>query len=437
MLVVGMGATGLSVVRFLVGEGVRVSVVDSRDNPPQMALLQSLVPEASLHVGGFTPKAFEAASHIVVSPGVALEQPELVKARKAGKTILGDIDLFAQQVSQPIVAITGSNGKSTVTTLVGLMAERSGRKVAMGGNLGRPALDLLAESEVDLYVLELSSFQLDSCQLLNAKVATVLNVSEDHLDRYIDFSGYTESKARVFNGNGLMVLNRDDSRVTAMVKADRKMVSFGLGAPQAGHFGIAEYEGHAWLCKGEQRLIAVSQLKIKGRHNQANALAALALGESVGLPMAAMLTALSEFKGLEHRMQWVAEVNGVEWINDSKATNVGACEAALQGLSSKIVLIAGGDGKEASFSPLVEVVKDKVKAVVVMGQDADQLAALLSPVTEVVKVANMAEAVASAAEAAEMGDTVILSPACASLDQYSSYQARGNCFIEAVAGLSK
>ncbi|RLA24286.1 MAG: UDP-N-acetylmuramoyl-L-alanine--D-glutamate ligase [Gammaproteobacteria bacterium] len=435
VLVVGMGATGLSVAHFLAAQAIRVMVVDSRKNPPELEALQSLLSSSDLSAGDFSAEFFDRATHIVVSPGVSLDLPELVAARAAGKVVLGDIDLFFCQINEPVIAITGSNGKSTVTTLVGLMAEKSGRKVAVGGNLGRPALDLLREQNIDLYVLELSSFQLDSCELLDAKVATVLNVTEDHLDRYVGFGGYLDSKKRVFNGTGVMVLNRDDPQVMAMGLADRSIITFGLSKPEAGHYGIAEFEGESWFFKDEQFLLPVRKLKIKGHHNQANALAALALGESVGLPMQPMLAVLSEFKGLDHRMQWVAEIDGVEWINDSKATNVGACQAALDGLSGKVVLIAGGDGKGADFSPLVEVVRGRVKAAILTGKDAKKMAQILSPVTEVINVADMHEAVLSAAELAEVGDTVLLSPACASLDQYSSYQARGNRFVEAVEGL--
>ncbi len=437
VLVVGMGATGLSVVRYLKEQGVRLFAVDSRENPPGLEAVRSFLNDSQLSVGGFSAELFELATHIVVSPGVSLDLPELVKAQSDGKPVLGDIDLFACQVKVPVIAITGSNGKSTVTTLVGLMAEQSGRKVAVGGNLGRPALDLLMDRDIELYVLELSSFQLDSSKLLNAKVATVLNVSEDHLDRYSDFGGYINSKKRVFNGAGAMILNRDDSEVMEMALADRAVITFGLNEPQEGQYGILNVEGKSWLAKGDKPLFPTSKLKIKGKHNQANGLAALALGEQVGLPMIAMLDALSKFKGLAHRMEWVMEVDGVEWINDSKATNVGACEAALQGLSEKVVLIAGGDGKDADFTPLAESAKNRVKAAILMGQDADKLASVLSEVTEVIKVSDMNEAVSVAVKVAERSDTVLLSPACASLDQYKSYQERGNCFVEAVGALAQ
>lgn len=436
VLVVGMGATGLSVVRYLKEQGVRLFAVDSRENPPELKTVRSLIDDSQISVGGFNAEFFRLATHIVVSPGVSLELAELVNAQKVGKPILGDIDLFACQANAPAVAITGSNGKSTVTTLVGLMAEQSGRKVAVGGNLGRPALDLLSDSDVELYVLELSSFQLDSSELLNAKVSTVLNVSEDHLDRYNSFKGYIDSKKRVFNGTGAMVLNRDDSEVEAMALAGRTVVTFGLSEPQEGHYGISEIEGNSWLVKGSKALFPTSKLKIKGAHNWANGLAALALGEQAGLPMIAMLDALSKFKGLSHRMEWVAETAGVEWINDSKATNVGATEAALQGLSGKVVLIAGGDGKGADFAPLAESAKGKVKIAILMGRDAGKLESALSTVTEVIQVSDMNEAVSAAAKVSEQGDTVLLSPACASLDQYKNYQARGNCFVDAVGGFS-
>ncbi len=437
VLIVGMGKTGLSVARFLVKQGVEVSAVDSRDHPPELESLKALLPESALVTGGFTEEPFKQATHIVVSPGVSLDLPEIMSAKAEGKILLGDIDLFACQISEPVIAITGSNGKSTVTTLVGLMAEASGRSVAVGGNLGRPALDLLAEPNTDLFVLELSSFQLDSSHLLKPAVATVLNVSPDHMDRYQDFASYAASKQAVFKGADAIVLNRDDSVVMAMSRPDAKVITVGLDKPRDEDYGIAEIEGEAWLMRGETPLLSSSRLKIKGKHNLANALAALALGEAVDLPMTAMLNGLCRFTGLAHRMQWVAETDGIEWINDSKATNVGACLAALNGLSDGIVLIAGGDGKGADFSALVEAVRGKVRTVILIGIDACKLEALLAPVAEIIHAKTMEEAVNRASQSAQPGDSVLLSPACASQDQYRNYQHRGDCFVAAVEGLPR
>ncbi len=434
VLVVGLGITGLSVARFLSRQGVQLAVVDSRDNPPGLAELRDELPDVGVFLGGFDSAAFASASHLVVSPGVALETPAIRQSARSGIPVFGDLDLFACAAQAPVVGITGANGKSTVTTLLGLMAEADQRKVRVGGNLGTPMLDLLDET-ADLYVLELSSFQLERSSLLEAAAATVLNISEDHLDRYPDIHAYAEAKRRIFRGSGLMVLNADDPLVSAMAEEGRRCVRFGLKQTAHAEYRPRLIDGEEWLMRGQERLMRTSEVRLRGRHNIANALAAIALGDAVGLSRDAMAKALREFPGLDHRMQWVAEVDGVSYVNDSKATNVGACLAALEGLQESAVLIAGGDGKGADFSPLAAAAKAKVRAAVLMGRDASLLEQVLGEVVATVRVENMKQAVVAARRLAQRGDTVLLAPACASLDQYKDYQERGRVFADAVRSL--
>ncbi len=433
-LVVGLGMTGLSVVRYLHKLGEAMIVVDSRDIPPALNEFKQDFSEVPLHTGEFNKKLFVNAQRIVVSPGVPLSDPALQQARENGVEITGDIDLFAHEVDAPVVAITGSNGKSTVTSLLVLMANRAGLNAVAGGNIGRPVLDLLSDPR-DLYVLELSSFQLETLQRLPMKAAVVLNVSPDHMDRYTDVNAYAMSKQAIYEHAAYAVVNRDDAFVSKMLNHQQNVIGFTLGRPDAGEFGICEQDGASYLCKGDERLIDTKELKIRGRHNQANALAALALGQSIGLPMQAMLDALREFPGLEHRTQWIAEIDGVNWYNDSKGTNVGATLAAIEGLPGRHVLIAGGQGKGADFTPLRDIAAQRLRAVVLIGEDADRIAGVLEQVVAVKMAGDMKEAVEAAAGLAREGDNVLLSPACASFDMFSGFAHRGEAFISAVEGL--
>lgn len=439
-LIVGLGKTGLSCARFLADQGVPLAVTDSRAQPPGLIELQQNLPDIAVFVGGFDPAAFAAAQQLVVSPGVSLREPLIADAMLRGTPVLGDIELFARYAKAPVIAITGSNGKSTVTTLVAEMAKSAGRTVRVGGNLGMPALDLLEITEPDLYVLELSSFQLETTASLNAVAAVVLNISADHMDRYQNMGEYIAAKERVYHGSGVMVLNADDAAVMAMAQPDRSAVSFGLNksGSESGiiDFSVIDSAGQAWLAHGTQPLLAVTDVRIKGWHNIANALAALALGDAVGLPMDAMLDTLRDFPGLPHRSQWVTEFDGVAWYNDSKGTNVGATLAALQGMSGKVVLIAGGLGKDADFTPLRQAVVEKARAVVLMGRDASLIEAALDGVVPVVRAVTMQDAVAQARYLAQSGDVVLLSPACASFDMFSGYEERGQVFADAVLGLA-
>ena len=441
ILIVGLGATGLSCARFLTTQGAEIAITDSRPNPPSLESLRTELPDVAVFVGGFDPEAFARADCLVVSPGVSLREPLINEARARGVQILGDIEIFAHFAKAPVIAITGSNGKSTVTTLVAEMARESGLKTAMGGNIGTPALELLAEQpEPDLYVLELSSFQLETTASLEPAAAVILNISEDHMDRYSSVSDYTAAKVRIYHGGGGLVINRDDALVRAtlaMVQHGRPVVRFGLDKPGAGDFGLCEKDGEAWLCRGEECLLPERELKIKGRHNTANALAALALGEVVGLSQSAMLTVLKRFSGLPHRCQWARERQGVVWYNDSKATNVGAALAAIEGIPArKLVLIAGGQGKGQDFTPLREAVSEHCRAVVLLGEDASRLQQALLDTVPLIQVATLGEAVTEAAKLAQPGDAVLLSPACASFDMFKGYADRGEQFVTAVEALT-
>ncbi|WAB95072.1 UDP-N-acetylmuramoyl-L-alanine--D-glutamate ligase [Pseudomonas citronellolis] len=434
-IVVGLGKSGMSLVRFLARQGVPFAVADTRENPPELATLRAQYPQVEVRCGELDAGFLCRASELYVSPGLSLRTPALVEAAARGVRLSGDIDLFARHAKAPIVAITGSNAKSTVTTLVGEMAVAAGKRVAVGGNLGTPALDLLAD-DVELYVLELSSFQLESCERLGAEVATCLNVSEDHMDRYDGMADYHLAKHRIFRGARQVVVNRADALSRPLIADSVPCWTFGTNKPDFKAFGLVEEGGEKYLAFQFEALMPVRELKIRGAHNQSNALAALALGHAVGLPFEPMLQTLREFAGLAHRCQWVGERAGVSFYDDSKATNVGAALAAIEGLGAdidgKLVLLAGGDGKGADFSALREPVAKFCRAVVLLGRDAELVGAALSDETPKVRVQTLDEAVRKAAELARPGDAVLLSPACASLDMFKNFEERGRLFARAV-----
>ena len=437
-IVVGLGKSGMSLVRHLARRGLPFAVADTRANPPELETLRRDFPQIEVRCGALDVEFLCRASELLVSPGLALATPALQQAAARGVKLSGDIELFAREAKAPIVAITGSNAKSTVTTLVGEMAAAAGRKVAVGGNLGTPALDLLAD-DVELYVIELSSFQLETTDVLNAEVATCLNVSEDHMDRYADLQAYHLAKHRIFRGARQVVINRDDALSRPLVADQLPCWTFGLGKPDFRGFGLVEENGEKWLAFQFEPLMPARELKIRGAHNQANALAALALGHAVGLPFAPMLDTLKTFAGLPHRCQWVRERHEVNYYDDSKATNVGAALAAIEGLGADIdgqlVLIAGGDGKGADFSSLRGPVTQHCRAVVLLGRDAGLIADALGDAVPQVRVASLDEAVQRCAELAEPGDAVLLSPACASLDMFKNFEERGRLFAAAVEAL--
>ncbi|KPA93059.1 UDP-N-acetylmuramoyl-L-alanine--D-glutamate ligase [Pseudomonas sp. RHF3.3-3] len=438
-IVVGLGKSGMSLVRFLANRGVAFAVADTRENPPELATLRRDYPQVEVRCGELDVEFLCRADELYVSPGLALATPALQAAAARGVKLSGDIELFARNAKAPIVAITGSNAKSTVTTLVGEMAAAAGKRVAVGGNLGTPALDLLGD-DIELYVLELSSFQLETTDQLNAAVATVLNISEDHMDRYSGLPAYHLAKHRIFRGAKQVVVNRQDALSRPLMSEGLPCWTFGLGKPDFKAFGLREEGGEKYLAFEFQNLMPVRELKIRGAHNQSNALAALALGHAVGLPFDAMLSSLRTFGGLEHRCQWVREHNGVNYYNDSKATNVGAALAAIEGLGAdidgKLVLVAGGDGKGADFSALRAPVAAHCRAVVLLGRDAELLARALGDEVPLIRVQTLDEAVRRSAELARDGDAVLLSPACASLDMFRNFEERGRLFASAVEGLA-
>jgi UDP-N-acetylmuramoylalanine--D-glutamate ligase len=438
-IIVGLGITGLSVARYLAGRGLSFAVVDTRAEPPGLDQLKRFAPMADLYLGEPLDSALlRGAAELIVSPGIALATPALRDAAAAGVSIVGDIELFAREARAPVVAITGSNAKSTVTTLVGEMARTAGMRVAVGGNLGTPALDLL-DQNADLYVLEVSSFQLETTERMNAEVATVLNISEDHMDRYSGLPAYHQAKHRIFRGARKVVFNRDDALSRPLIADQVPCLSFGLSRPDLNAFGLREEGGELCLAHEFKALMPVRELRIRGAHNQSNALAALALGYSVGVPMQAMLETLRSFTGLAHRCQWVGQHAGVDFYDDSKATNVGAALAAIEGfaanLDGKQVLIAGGDGKGADFTPLLEPVARHCRAVVLLGRDAPLLDKLFAGRVPVIRTQSIEEAVSAASGAAQPGDLVLLSPACASLDMFRNFEERGRLFAEAVGRL--
>ncbi|WP_430008996.1 UDP-N-acetylmuramoyl-L-alanine--D-glutamate ligase [Methylophaga lonarensis] len=437
-LIVGLGKTGLSCARFLLAQGMDVVVMDTRDNPPCLPELQQSWPQVVVRTGQLDQDWLLRADKVLLSPGVDPRLPEIVAAKEAGVDVIGDIELFARHVNAPVIAVTGSNGKSTVTTLISEMASLSGKNVVTGGNLGTPALDLLSDTPPDFYILELSSFQLETVSSLNAFASVVLNLSADHLDRYDSIHDYQQAKARIYNGDGVMVINRDDPIVQQMMQPDRNVIGFSLQQTAGVDFGLIEQDETLWLAEGQTPLMPVNELGIAGRHNIANALAALALGSAMALPIDAMLQCLKSFKGLAHRCRLVRVQNDVRWFNDSKATNVGACIAAIEGLAEdgNVVLIAGGMAKDQDFSPLTEVFTQSLRALVLFGVDAAKIAAVTPASVAIHYAANMQDAVEKAASVAHQGDVVLLSPACASFDMFKGYEDRGTQFEQAVRELA-
>jgi UDP-N-acetylmuramoylalanine--D-glutamate ligase len=437
-LIIGLGLTGLSCAKFLVQHEVDVAVMDTRELPPSLGILQQEYPEVVVKTGGLDLNWMKQADMIVLSPGVDPRLPEIVAAKEAGVEMVGDIELFARYAKAPIVAITGSNGKSTVTTLLAEMAEAAGKNIAVGGNLGTPALDLITDDIPDFYIVELSSFQLETVKSLNAFASVVLNVSPDHLDRYDSVEDYQQAKARIFNGDGVMVINRDDDVVNELIREERNHIGFSLDASEGVDFGLIIKQGQQWLAEGQQALMTVEDMKIVGKHNIANALAALALGSAMALPMPAMLSALKNYAGLPHRCRFVTKTNSVRWFNDSKATNVGATIAAIEGLADlgKMVLIAGGIAKDQDFSALTSVLEHSVRVVVLLGQDAEQIAKAVPESVITIIAQDMQDAVSKASDIAYAGENVLLSPACASFDMFSGYEERGDTFEQLVKELS-
>lgn len=438
-VVIGLGKTGLSCVRYLKAQGYPVAVNDTREHPPGLAELRAEFPDVDVSLGQLDAALLLRASEVISSPGISIREPEIAAAIAAGVSVVGDVELFCRAAKAPIVAITGSNAKSTVTTLVGLMGEAAGKRTGVCGNIGTPVLDMLAEGEKDLYVMELSSFQLETTYSLKAAVAIVLNISEDHMDRYTGMVDYHQAKHRIYRNCQRFVFNRDDALTMPLIADDLPRASFGLSAPDLNDFGIRTVDGRPFLARGRETLMPVSELQIFGDHNVANALACLALGEAVGLPMDAMLNTLRSFTGLKHRCQRVAMHNGIGWYNDSKGTNVGATLAAINGLgaaiSGKILLIAGGVGKGQDFTPLSPAMAQFGKALLLIGEDAPVIDLAIAAALPRHHCISLDEAIAKALSMAKPGDAVLLSPACASFDMFKHYEDRGDQFVAGVRRL--
>lgn len=439
IIVLGLGKTGFSVAEFLHGRGRSFLVMDTRSEPPYLEQLKRISVDIPFKSGPFDKNLLADASEIVVSPGLAIEQPEIQYAVERGVSLLGDIDLFLREISAPVVAITGSNGKSTVTTLVGEMAISAGLSVGIGGNLGLPVLEFLKKPEADLYVLELSSFQLETCSELHHHIATVLNVTEDHMDRYSDFNAYRQAKHRIFKGCKAVVQHAEDPLTKPLVPEGVKVINYGFGSQDLKKVSATEVNEEITLNWEFEPLCKASELKVRGKHNLLNALSSLALGIHAGLPLKVMVSALKNYKGLEHRCEFVKSIGGIDFINDSKGTNIGATIAALEGLyrdSGKIVLIAGGVGKGADFSQLKPAVQKYCRAVVLIGESREEMLGALEPEANLALEDSLESAVMSAKQKAEPGDTILLSPACASFDMFKGFEERGNCFKDIVGELS-
>jgi UDP-N-acetylmuramoylalanine--D-glutamate ligase len=435
-VVAGLGKTGHSVIRHLLARGWQLTATDTRRAPPGLDELRAMAPGLRIALGGLDVGLLSDVDYVVASPGLPQSDPFFVAARSLGVPVIGDIELFARSGEHRVVGITGTNGKSTVTSLVALMGRQAGLATRAGGNLAPPALDLLQGEPADLYVLELSSYQLETTYSLRLAAATVLNVTPDHLDRYADAASYAAAKARIFERCGTAVLNADDPIVAGMASAAQRRLSFSLRAQSGADYVLRRINGAEWLCAGEEPLLRLDELRIVGHHNAANALAALALGDALGLQRDAMLRALRDFPGLPHRAAWVADVAGVRYVNDSKGTNVGATLAAVAGFPGPLLLILGGDGKNQDFKPLRAAFAGKVRRALLIGRDAQAVAAALRGVCELEFCDSLEAAVVAAARTARAGDTVLLSPACASLDMFRDYTHRGEVFAEAVRRLA-
>ena len=433
-LIVGLGATGVAVARYLSARGERVRVIDSRANPPGLTELRAAVPGVDVSLETLDPRWLEHASRVLLSPGLPYDLPLAVEARRRGLVVIGDIELFALAARAPVIAVTGSNGKSTVTTLASKMLEAQRLRAPAGGNLGPPALDLLRD-EVDAYVLEISSFQMETTDSLAPLAATVLNVSADHLDRHGTLELYAGLKEKLLKAAESAVVNADDPLVAAMGVRRARVVPFSVQSELARGYSIVTLKGERWLARDGKPLLRSSELKLRGTHNEANALAGLALTEPLTRDLDAALDALRAFPGLPHRCQHVTERKGVTYVDDSKGTNVGATLAALNGLAGPLVLIAGGLSKGQDLSPLAVGARGKLRAAVLIGTAAAELATVLEPICKTVHASSMDDAVARAAALARRGDTVLLSPACASQDMFRDYKERGEQFARAALEL--
>ncbi|MBT8116156.1 MAG: UDP-N-acetylmuramoyl-L-alanine--D-glutamate ligase [Arenicella sp.] len=431
--VIGLGETGFSVVRYLLSRGLDVTVLDSRDQPPKAGQLAEQFPRVQTHFGEFDFANLNEAGLIIASPGVALSEPVLRQALQAGAHIIGDIELFIEENQAPLIAITGSNGKSTVTTLVGEMLKSADKNPLVAGNIGAPVLDALTDSaEYDIAVLELSSFQLETTTRMPAQSAAILNVSADHMDRYDSMGDYLLAKARILRGAEVAVLPRHDEQLKQISQTNR-MLSFALDEPaNDAEFGVKRVSNSRWLMKGSERLVKLRDIQLIGLHNVKNVLAAFALVDFLHLPLKKLVKAVKCFMGLPHRMQTVAVAGEVSWVNDSKATNIGATVTALRNLECEVVWIAGGQGKGADFKGLAEAISPRIRLLILLGEDAAKIEQALTGLVAIKRVSSMAAAVELAGSIATPGCIVLLSPACASFDMYRNFEHRGDDFSTCV-----
>ena len=440
-VVIGLGASGVTCVDFLMKQGANIYVYDNNPKPARLPELLAQYPDLKYQLGAFDEKIFQHCDYCIVSPGININTPLFQYAAQCGVEIIGDIEIFAREMQQPMVAITGSNAKGTVTTLVHDMVKAAGSRVALCGNIGIPVLSLLEAPPADLYILELSSFQLETTRSLHAKVACILNITADHLDRYDqNFEKYVAAKKRILQMGEILVANRDDPLTFPTQFTNRTLVTFGKSEPGAGEFGLRTSQGTTYLAHGAENILAVTALKIKGVHNWINALAACAIAHICGCPLAAMRQALTHFSGLPYRCQVICEHNGVMWVNDSKATNIGACMAAIQGLATDsdktLILIAGGQGGNSDFTALREILSQHVREIILLGEDREILAESWLGTAPIHFVSGLQEAVALAYEVSKPGDSVLFSPACKSFDMFVNYQDRGKQFNQYVAALT-
>ena len=437
-IIVGLGMTGFSCAEYLSKQNISFAIVDSRLKPPKLTEMKEEYPECDVYLGGFDEQLFLSANQLIVSPGVSLQEPAIQAALQNNISVISDVELFLRNVTQPIIAITGSNGKSTVASLLSFVIRSAGLNVKLGGNIGTPVLDLIDDEKPDLYVLELSSFQLEATLSLNALASVILNISEDHMDRYPDLVSYADAKARIYQGTGLMVLNRDDQYVMRYFDRARNYITYGKGNPEADNYGLVNSENRIALVKGSQHLLYLDEMKLKGIHNALNVLAVFALAESLSISTETVIQSVKEYSGLPHRCQWVANINSVDWYNDSKGTNVGATVAAINGLTSEknIILIAGGVGKDADFKPLAELA-NKIKLLIVFGQDGQKIADTMSDTTNVSYADDLADAISIAYEFAIQNDIVLFSPACASFDMFRNFEERGETYMDLVMSIKE
>lgn len=430
-LVLGLGQTGLSCVRYLLRQGYEVVAYDTRQNPPGIDELHKKYPQVKTYVGLIDEKILDHVNELVISPGLSLQTPIVQAAIQRGIEIVGDVEIFVKAAEAPIIAVTGSNGKSTTVSMIASILEHAHFNVRLGGNIGVPALDLLGDAEPDFYILELSSFQLETTNSLSAQIGVILNISEDHMDRYQTLDEYAQAKCKILQNAQHCIVNADDSWLQANLH-NSNCETFSVKPSSNARYTVRATGIGTMLCAAEEELMPIDELKVKGKHQVANALVAFAVADLCGVERAVIRNSLMNFEGLPHRTQFVAEKDGVVYINDSKGTNVGATVAALEGFDQPIILIAGGVGKGADFSDLRYAIKNKVRHLIVFGEDANRIAAIAHGLTQVEFADDMLDAVGKASRAAQAGDIVLLSPACASFDMFDNYEHRGNVFVETV-----